>query len=57
MSTYALHVNNKAVAIEADAAMPLLYTLRDRLGLNGPNTAAVSSSAALAAWHIDAQVE
>lgn len=33
---YALHVNGTAYTIEADEDMPLLYALRDDLGLNNP---------------------
>ncbi|UOK73375.1 (2Fe-2S)-binding protein [Ancylobacter polymorphus] len=34
--SYALHVNGTAYTIEADEDMPLLYALRDDLGLNNP---------------------
>lgn len=33
---YQLHVNGKAHKIEADRDTPLLYVLRDNLGLHGP---------------------
>lgn len=33
---YQLHVNGKALAAEADSDTPLLYVLRDNLGLQGP---------------------
>ena len=33
----ALKVNGKAAEVEADPAMPLLYALRNQLGLNNPH--------------------
>ena len=36
MAKYTLQVNGKASGVEADAAMPLLYALRNDLQLNGP---------------------
>jgi len=33
---YNLHINGQSKAVTADADMPLLYALRDQLGLNGP---------------------
>ena len=35
MPTYQLQVNNKTVSVEADADMPLLWVLRDLIGLRG----------------------
>lgn len=36
MAKISLDVNGKAHAIDADPDMPLLYALRDDLGLNNP---------------------
>lgn len=36
MTTYQLNVNGKPSRIEADSDTPLLYVLRDDLGLHGP---------------------
>jgi nicotinate dehydrogenase subunit A len=36
MAKISLRVNDKARAVEADASTPLLYVLRDNLGLHGP---------------------
>ncbi|ANN77060.1 (2Fe-2S)-binding protein [Bordetella flabilis] len=36
MATYHLNVNGKDVNVEADSDAPLLYVLRDNLGLHGP---------------------
>ena len=42
-----LNVNGKPAAITADdPQMPLLYALRDDLGLHGPRLAAASANAA-----------
>lgn len=35
-ATYTLHVNGKTHKVEAEPDMPLLYALRDNLGLNNP---------------------
>jgi aerobic-type carbon monoxide dehydrogenase small subunit (CoxS/CutS family) len=35
-ATYTLHVNGKSHQVEAAPEMPLLYALRDNLGLNNP---------------------
>jgi len=37
-----LSVNGKRVAIDADADMPLLWVLRDEIGLKAPNSVAAS---------------
>jgi nicotinate dehydrogenase subunit A len=36
MATYQLNVNGKDASVEADSDTPLLYVLRDNLGLHGP---------------------
>lgn len=36
MTTYKLSVNGKVQAVEAESDTPLLYVLRDNLGLHGP---------------------
>jgi nicotinate dehydrogenase subunit A len=36
MPTIRLHVNGTARQLDADSDIPLLYALRDQLGLNGP---------------------
>jgi len=36
MAQIHLKVNGKARAVDADQDIPLLYALRDQLGLNGP---------------------
>lgn len=33
---FTLHVNGQARTVRVDLATPLLYVLRDDLGLNGP---------------------
>ncbi len=35
MKTYQLHINNQVYTVEADDSMPLLWVLRDLLGLTG----------------------
>ena len=37
MPTYRLRVDGKAVSVNAEAEMPLLYALRNDLGLNNPH--------------------
>ena len=36
MAQFSFRVNDKAQSFEADASTPLLYVLRDNLGLHGP---------------------
>jgi nicotinate dehydrogenase subunit A len=36
MAQIKLNVNGKARVVDADSSMPLLYVLRDNLGLHGP---------------------
>ena len=36
MPRYSLTVNGKAVTVEAPADLPLLWVLRDKLGVTGP---------------------
>ena len=36
MAQYQLHVNGKEVSVDADEDTPLLYVLRDNIGLHGP---------------------
>ena len=36
MPIYNLNVNNQAVSVDAPAKMPLLWVLRDKLGITGP---------------------
>lgn len=56
MPTYALRVNGKAARIDADADMPLLYALRDRLGLNGPKYGCGLGQCGTCTVHISGQV-
>jgi nicotinate dehydrogenase subunit A len=37
MPTYRFNVDGKAVAVQSEAEMPLLYALRNDLGLNNPH--------------------
>lgn len=36
MPTYKFYVNGKSVSVDAPADMPLLWVLRDKLGITGP---------------------
>jgi nicotinate dehydrogenase subunit A len=50
---YSLNVNGKAETIEADADMPLLYALRDDLGLNNPHFGCGLAQCGACTVHLD----
>ncbi len=50
---YSLNVNGKAETVEADADMPLLYALRDDLGLNNPHFGCGLAQCGACTVHLD----
>jgi nicotinate dehydrogenase subunit A len=50
---YSLNVNGKVETIEADADMPLLYALRDDLGLNNPHFGCGLAQCGACTVHLD----
>jgi aerobic-type carbon monoxide dehydrogenase small subunit (CoxS/CutS family) len=46
-------LNGEAVAVEADPAMPLLYALRDELGLNNPHFGCGLAQCGACTVHVD----
>ena len=50
---YSLRVNGAAHTIEADADMPLLYALRDDLGLSNPHFGCGLSQCGACTVHVD----
>lgn len=53
--SYALHVNGTAYTIEADEDMPLLYALRDDLGLTNPRFGCGLAQCGACTVHLDGQ--
>jgi nicotinate dehydrogenase subunit A len=50
-----LHVNGRTHAIDADPEMPLLYALRNELGLNNPHFGCGLAQCGACTVHIDGQ--
>jgi len=55
MAQFTLHVNGKASTIEADPDMPLLYALRNDLGLNNPRFGCGLAQCGACMVHLDGQ--
>ena len=53
MPKYTLNVNGKARTVDADADMPLLYALRDDLGLNNPHFGCGLAQCGACTVHLD----
>jgi nicotinate dehydrogenase subunit A len=53
MATYQLNVNGKSQTVEADTDTPLLYVLRDNLGLHGPKFGCGLGQCGACTVHID----
>lgn len=52
---FTLNVNGKAVTIAAEAEMPLLYALRNELGLNNPHFGCGLSQCGACTVHLDGE--
>lgn len=53
MKTFSLAVNGKVHVVEADEDMPLLYALRDDLGLNNPHFGCGLAQCGACTVHLD----
>ena len=53
MSLYTLHLNGRLHEVEADPAMPLLWLLRDRLGLPGTKYGCGAGHCGACTVHLD----
>lgn len=53
MPSFTLNVNGKAQRVSADADTPLLYVLRDNLGLNGPKFGCGLGQCGACTVHVD----
>jgi isoquinoline 1-oxidoreductase alpha subunit len=53
MPTYKLTVNNKAYTIDADQAMPLLWAIRDLVGLKGTKFGCGIAQCGACTLHVD----
>ena len=51
--TFSLHVNGKVHAVEADPDMPLLYALRNNIGLNNPRFGCGLAQCGACTVHVD----
>ena len=56
MATYTINVNGKTETVEADPAMPLLWVLRDKLGLVGTKFGCGVASCGACTVHLDGKV-
>ncbi len=52
---FSLNVNGQVVTIEADPDMPLLYALRDNLGLNNPHFGCGLAQCGACTVHLDGE--
>jgi nicotinate dehydrogenase subunit A len=52
---FSLNVNGQAHAVEADADTPLLYVLRDNLGLNNPHFGCGLAQCGACTVHVDGE--
>ena len=52
---YSLNVNGTAHSVEADEDMPLLYALRDDIGLNNPHFGCGLAQCGACTVHLDGQ--
>ena len=52
---YSLNVNGKVATVEADEDMPLLYALRNDLGLNNPHFGCGLAQCGACTVHVDGQ--
>lgn len=57
MTRYRLQVNGRMVEVEADPAMPLLFVLRDRLGLRGAKYGCGAGLCGACTVHVDGRAE
>src|SRR6266704_2540834 len=55
MARYTLNVNGKDHTVEADADMPLLYALRNDIGLNNPHFGCGLAQCGACTVHLDGQ--
>ena len=55
MTRFEIHVNGAKQRAEADADSPLLYVLRDQLGLHGPKFGCGLGQCGACTLHIDGQ--
>ena len=53
--TFTLHVNGVTHKVEAEPDMPLLYALRDNLGLNNPKFGCGLAQCGACTVHVDGQ--
>ncbi len=56
MATYTINVNGKTETVDADPAMPLLWVLRDKLGLVGTKFGCGVASCGACTVHLDGKV-
>ena len=55
MATYTINVNGKTQTVDADPAMPLLWVLRDKIGLVGTKFGCGVASCGACTVHLDGQ--
>jgi isoquinoline 1-oxidoreductase alpha subunit len=56
MATYTINVNGKTQTVDADPAMPLLWVLRDKIGLVGTKFGCGVASCGACTVHLDGKV-